>query len=61
MQLQYCPPPQVRRFWSSEHIPISNQSILTCIGTGGKILDKQLLSSSPSEEVLELAEDRRDS
>jgi hypothetical protein len=33
------------------------------VGTGGKILVMQLLSSSPVEEVLELAvaEDRRDS
>ncbi len=31
------------------------------VGTGGKILYMLLLSSSPSEEVLELAEDRRDS
>jgi hypothetical protein len=31
------------------------------VGTGGKLLGMQLLSSSPGEEVLELAEDRRDS
>jgi hypothetical protein len=30
------------------------------VGTGGKILDMLLLSSSPGEEVLELAKDRRD-
>jgi hypothetical protein len=62
-----CPPLQVRRFWSwprtegtPEHVPISNESNLTCRNEMN-IHGMTLLSSYPGEEVLELAEDRRDS
>jgi hypothetical protein len=54
----------VRRFWSwqrtegiPEHVPISNQSNLTC-RNWRKIHVMLLLSSSPGEEVLELAEEK---
>jgi hypothetical protein len=67
MQLQYCPPPQVRRFWSwlrtegtPEHVPISNQSNLTCRNWRKNPWYAATILL-PGEEVLELAKDRRDS